>query len=169
MPLQCSQFIRSNISREDTGEIGRFYHDTMGWTFLFCGWGLATGIGLLRAWRWARVSTLIFSGLLIPSGILGIVVFLLMPAGGSLRLDAYNLKNCIDVRVSDSDCGRTPVAIFLYSERSEGLFSNGFVDHRQSASRSTSVMAMLRQPTPGPRPHGCGPVSASLRCPTFMQ
>ena len=81
MPLQCSQFIRSNISREDTGEIGRFYHDTMGWTFLFCGWGLATGIGLLRAWRWARVSTLIFSGRLGAIGILGIVGFLLMPAG----------------------------------------------------------------------------------------
>ena len=63
------------------GEIGRSYHDTMIWTFLFSGWGLATGIGLLRAWRWARVSTLIFSGLLIPIGILGIVGFLLMPAG----------------------------------------------------------------------------------------
>jgi hypothetical protein len=42
---------------------------------------LATGIGLLRAWRWARVSTLIFSGLLAVLGILGIVVFLLMPGG----------------------------------------------------------------------------------------
>jgi hypothetical protein len=31
--------------------------------------------------RWARVSTLIFSGLLAVLGILGIVVFLLMPGG----------------------------------------------------------------------------------------
>ena len=54
---------------------------------------------------------------------------------GCLRLDAHNLKNCIDVRVSDSDCGRTPVAIFLCSERSEGLFSNGFVDLRQFTPR----------------------------------
>ncbi len=53
----------------------------MVWTFLFSGWGLATGIGLLRAWRWARVSTLIFSGRLGAIGILGIVGFLLMPAG----------------------------------------------------------------------------------------
>jgi hypothetical protein len=37
------------------------------------------------------------------------------------------------------------VAIFLYSERSEGLFSNGFVDHRHSACRSTSVIAMFRE------------------------
>jgi len=63
------------------GEMGRFYHDNMVWTPLFSGWGLATGIGLLRAWRWARVSTLIFSGLLAVLGILGIVVFLLMPGG----------------------------------------------------------------------------------------
>jgi hypothetical protein len=50
-------------------------------SILVAGVCLATGIGLLRAWRWARVSTLIFSGLLIPIGILGIVGFLLMPAG----------------------------------------------------------------------------------------
>jgi len=64
------------------GEIGRFYHDTMVWAFLFSGWGLTTGIGLLRAWRWARVSALIFSGLLAALGILGVVIFLLMPGGG---------------------------------------------------------------------------------------
>jgi len=63
------------------GDIGRFYHDNMVWTLLFSGWGLATGIGLLRAWRWAPVSTLIFSGLLAALGILGIVGFLLMPGG----------------------------------------------------------------------------------------
>jgi hypothetical protein len=63
------------------GEMGRFYHDNMAWTLLFSGWGLATGIGLLRAWRWARVSALIFSGLLAAFGILGIVIFVLMPGG----------------------------------------------------------------------------------------
>jgi len=30
----------------------------------------------LRAWRWARISTLIFSGLLAASGILAVVAFL---------------------------------------------------------------------------------------------
>ena len=63
------------------GEMGRFYHDNMVWTPLFSGWGLATGIGLLRAWRWARISALIFSGLLSVVGVLGIVAFLVMPAG----------------------------------------------------------------------------------------
>ena len=63
------------------GEIGRFYHDNMVWTLLFSGWGLATGIGLLRAWRWARISALIFGGLLSVFGVFGIVALLLMPAG----------------------------------------------------------------------------------------
>jgi hypothetical protein len=63
------------------GEMGSFYHENMVWTLLFAGWGLATGIGLLRAWRWARISTLIFSGLLAAFGILGVVAFLRMPGG----------------------------------------------------------------------------------------
>lgn len=62
--------------------MGSFYHDNMVWTLLFACWGLATGIGLLRAWRWARISTLIFSGLLAAFGILGIVAFLLTPGEG---------------------------------------------------------------------------------------
>jgi hypothetical protein len=67
------------------GEMGRFYHDNMAWTLLLAGWGLATGIGLLRAWRWARISALIFSGLLSLFGVLGIVAFLLMPGGDVSR------------------------------------------------------------------------------------
>jgi len=50
------------------GEMGSFYHENLVWILLFSGWGLATGIGLLRAWRWARISTLIFSGLLVALG-----------------------------------------------------------------------------------------------------
>ena len=63
------------------GEMGSFYHDNMAWTLLFSAWGLATGIGLVRAWRWTRISTLIFSGFLVACGIFGIVAFLLMPGG----------------------------------------------------------------------------------------
>lgn len=63
------------------GEMGSFYHNNMVWTLLLAGWGLATGIGLLRAWRWARISTLIFSGLLAAFGVLGVVAFLSMPGG----------------------------------------------------------------------------------------
>jgi hypothetical protein len=63
------------------GEMGSFYYHNTLWILLFGGWGLATGIGLLRAWRWARISTLIFSGLLAAFGILGVGAFLRMPGG----------------------------------------------------------------------------------------
>ena len=63
------------------GEMGSFYHDTMVWTLPFAGWGVATGIGLLRAWRWARISTLIFSGLLAAFGIVAAVAILRIPGG----------------------------------------------------------------------------------------
>jgi len=62
------------------GEMGSFYHSNMIWFLGFAAWGCGTGIGLLRAWRWARVSTLIFSGLLAAFGILGVVALLRMPA-----------------------------------------------------------------------------------------
>jgi hypothetical protein len=60
------------------GEMANFYADSMVWTFPFAGWGIATGIGLLRAWRWARISTLIFSGLLAALGVLEAVASLRM-------------------------------------------------------------------------------------------
>jgi len=47
-----------------TGELEHFAHDTVPLLFCMTAWGLATGIGLLRAWRWARISMLIFGGLL---------------------------------------------------------------------------------------------------------
>jgi hypothetical protein len=63
------------------GEMGSFYRSNMVWFLGFAAWGFGTGLGLLRAWRWARISTLIFSGLLAALGILGMVAFLDMPAG----------------------------------------------------------------------------------------
>ena len=61
--------------------MGSFYHSNLIWFLGFAAWGCGTGIGLLRAWRWARISTLIFSGLLAAFGIVGLVAFLRMPAG----------------------------------------------------------------------------------------
>jgi len=61
------------------GEMANFYADSMVWTFPVAGWGLATGIGLLRAWRWARISTLIFSAPLAAFGVLETVASLRMP------------------------------------------------------------------------------------------
>ena len=52
------------------GEMGSFYRGNMIWFVAFGLWGFGTGLGLLRAWRWARVSALIFCGLLAAGGIL---------------------------------------------------------------------------------------------------
>jgi len=64
------------------GELGHFTHDIFD-PLVFCMalWGLATGIGLLRAWPWARLSMLIFSSLLSICGALSAVGFLFMPNG----------------------------------------------------------------------------------------
>jgi hypothetical protein len=45
-------------------------------------WGVVTGIGLMRAWRWARISMLVFGGLLTAICTLLMVGYLLMPGGG---------------------------------------------------------------------------------------
>ena len=58
--------------------MANFFANSMVWTFPFAGWGIVTGIGLLRVWRWARISTLIFSGLLAAFGIAETVASLLM-------------------------------------------------------------------------------------------
>ena len=59
--------------------MANFFANTMIWTFPFAGWGILTGIGLLRVWRWARISTLIFSGLLAVFGIAETAASLLVP------------------------------------------------------------------------------------------
>jgi len=74
------------------GEMGSFYAGTMVWFLGFAAWGCGTGIGLLRAWRWARISTLIFSGLLAASGIVGVVALLLMPAENASGGMAFAVK-----------------------------------------------------------------------------
>ena len=61
------------------GEMANFYANSIVLTFPLAGWGIVTGIGLLRVWRWARISTLVFSGLLAAFGIAEAVASLLMP------------------------------------------------------------------------------------------
>lgn|SRR5215469_5406503 len=63
------------------GEMGSFYHSNLAWFLGFAAWGLGTGIGLLRAWPWARISVLIFSALLAASGLVGLVALMRMPVG----------------------------------------------------------------------------------------
>jgi hypothetical protein len=63
------------------GEMGSAMHASA-IAFVGCGaWGIGTGIGLLRAWRWARISMLVFSSLLAAFGMLCVVGFLFMPNG----------------------------------------------------------------------------------------
>jgi len=45
-------------------------------------WGVATGMGLKRAWRWAWISMLVFGAVLSLIGTLGTVPVLLMPGAG---------------------------------------------------------------------------------------
>jgi hypothetical protein len=103
------------------GEMGSFYHSNMIWFLGFEAWGFGTGIGLLRAWRWARISTLIFSGLLAAFGNL---------SGGvsahasrqHLRRHGARSQNLADVALCDPDCDWAPLAGFLQPDGSEGLF-----------------------------------------------
>jgi hypothetical protein len=61
------------------GEIGHFAHVFARVLRIMSIWGMATGIGLTLAWRWARVSMLIFGGLLTASGTILMVGYLFMP------------------------------------------------------------------------------------------
>lgn len=74
------------------GELGKFEHDATFYLIPLSAWGLATGIGLTRGWRWARVSMLVFGSLLaLPCAILS-VPFLLMPTGGIVWWQALALR-----------------------------------------------------------------------------
>ena len=61
------------------GGLGHFTHDSCEILLILASWGLPTGIGLTRAWRWARISMLLFTVPLGVSGILGLGFFLLHP------------------------------------------------------------------------------------------
>lgn len=64
------------------GEMGHFMHDFALLMAAMSAWGLATGIGLGRAWRWAWVSMLVFGGLLALICPFLALPFLLVAGGG---------------------------------------------------------------------------------------
>jgi hypothetical protein len=74
------------------GEMGHFVHDFAFVLAVMSAWGVATGIGLGRAWRWAWISMLVFGGLLTTVGVLLAVPFLFMPAGGAGWWEALALR-----------------------------------------------------------------------------
>lgn len=66
-------------STRPVGGFGRFSHATS-WVWICCGgWGLATGIGLLRKWRWARISMLVFGAIVAVIGSFMFLVILVAP------------------------------------------------------------------------------------------
>jgi len=65
------------------GEMGDFMYVFTRVTSCFAVWGLATGIGLLRKWSWARISMLLFGGILVTCGILPPLVMILPLEGGA--------------------------------------------------------------------------------------
>ena len=64
------------------GELGHFTHDSCLLMIPVSALGVVTGIGLRRAWRWARISMLVFGGLLAIIGTLLTLPMLFMPGGG---------------------------------------------------------------------------------------
>jgi hypothetical protein len=67
-------------STRPVGGFGRFSHATSSVWILLGGWGVATGIGLLRKWRWARISMLVFCFILVIIGSFLFLVILVAPS-----------------------------------------------------------------------------------------
>jgi hypothetical protein len=98
--IRCVALLMFDYQSGGHGEMGSFYHSNMIWFFGLAAWGFGTLIGLLRAWRWARISTLVFSGLLAAFGIVRVVAFLRVPAGnisGGMLLAARILPTLLFV------------------------------------------------------------------------
>jgi hypothetical protein len=94
----CSVFVLlaglisiGNLGNE--GEIGQFAHGMVPAFLCVVAWALATGIGLLRSWRWARISMLVVSSFPIALGILIAVGLLLLPKGEISGLYLLGLKS----------------------------------------------------------------------------
>jgi hypothetical protein len=60
--------------------LGRFMYVTSWVWICFGGWGLITGIGILRKWPWARISMLVFCGILVLMGGFVFLVVLVLPS-----------------------------------------------------------------------------------------
>jgi len=60
--------------------LGQFMYATSWVWICFGGWGVITGIGILRKWRWARISMLVFCGILALIGGFVFLVMLVLPS-----------------------------------------------------------------------------------------
>jgi len=92
--LLCATISIRNIPNE--GEFGRGEHAMIPLFLCVIAWGFSTGIGLLRAWRWARISMLVFCSFPIVFGILPAAALVSLPKGDvSLPLKAVVVSVCL--------------------------------------------------------------------------
>ncbi len=135
LAIMCNAFavfgiLAIEFQSGEHGEMARFYHDTMSWTLPIAGWGIATGIGLLRAWRWARISTLIFSGLLAAFGVLGAVASLRAPGGvGTTRGELIILKTVLTLLSLIPTAAGLALLVFFTRNDVRAYFSSGSAAH----------------------------------------
>ena len=80
------------VGHEPMGEIGHFVHDATFFVIPPAIWGLASGIGLIRAWRWARISMLLFGALLALLCAFPAVPFMIAPGRGIGWWEAVGLR-----------------------------------------------------------------------------
>jgi len=73
-------------------EIGIFAVEASFYTFPCCFSGLATGIGILRAWRWERISMLILGAVLALFCALPALLFFAMPVGSPADGRSWDLN-----------------------------------------------------------------------------
>jgi hypothetical protein len=97
------------------GELGHFMHDSSEVLLFFGPWGLATGIGLMWAWRWARISMLIFSAPLAVAGI-SCAVFILFHPVAPMPVWEHILFKLIFVSICAAP-GAAGVALSVYFMR----------------------------------------------------
>src|SRR2546428_7108485 len=109
------------------GEFGHFGYAFSRVTVCFGVWGLATGIGLWRKWRWARISMLVFGGILVTRGAL-LPAVMMLPVGRRLRMDVevHNPQGCGAGSSPYSARRGSPLVEILHAHRFEVLFSRGY-------------------------------------------
>ena len=95
-------------------ELGRFGHWFAPVLMIVSIWGVATGIGLRRAFRWAWISMLVFGGILAVSCSFLIMLYVLMPGGEMQWWHALLMKAvCVLVVLPPAALGLWCLTFFL--------------------------------------------------------